>query len=91
MHCSRNCKDSENMLKNLRENRGEGNPYIYRHIYRNSEYENDSERKGAGETAGEAHPDGISRSAEMPHTFLLFFIYFMILYHQLTIIDNLNI
>ena len=52
MNCSRNCKDSENILKNLRENRGEGNPYIYRHIYRNSKYENDSERKGAGETAG---------------------------------------
>ena len=40
------------MLKNLRVNREEGNPYIYRHIYRNSKYENESERKGAGETAG---------------------------------------
>jgi len=52
------------MLKNLRVNRGERNPYIYRHIYRNSKYENESERKGARETAGEAHPgEGHSRSA----------------------------
>jgi len=52
------------MLKNTRDNRGERNPYIYRHIYRNSKYENESERKGARETAGEAHPgEGHSRSA----------------------------